>query len=343
MTIKEKKKTINFQHLAGTGQILAATVIWGYSYIVIRDSLDGFPFRTLMLLRYLIAFVVLLPFGAQHMREKKTAGRTGGRINARSDGRADGEPNGKIDRKTDKKASRRADSGFVSGQILMEGAVLGILLYAAQHFQTKALLSSDTTAGRVAFITALYVVLVPLISRIIFRKKPGPFCLLSVCLAVAGLFLLTGAGEQGFGRGDCLALAGSVCFSLHILAVDRFSGRHDTLDLTVLQFAFAAGCAVFCYFLPGAKNGPGTWGTEIITALIYLGVFSTMLGFFLQLLGQRHLPPEISAVLLAAESVFGMLFSVLLLGERLRPGGFLGCLFMLGAIILSEGKGRKTG
>lgn len=287
---KKNKKT-----LLGSAEILGAAIVWGYGYIVIRDSLVWIPLEVLMTWRYLIAFLALLII---------CAGRW-------------------------KKLTKR---------IWIEGAILGGLLYFAQYFQTLALGKADTTAGRVAFITALYVVFVPFLNWILSRRKPSVSCYLSLLLAVPGLYLLTGREGGGIGTGDMLALVGSLGFSLHILAADRFVRKNDDILLTMLQFGSAAFYAGIVQGLLSTGLEKPLWGRELLWPLVYLGVFSTLLGFFLQLQGQKYLSPEVSAVLLASEAIFGMVFSVIYQGERLTVYEKIGGGLMLGAIWLAEQK-----
>lgn len=296
MTKKEMENS--GKQIAGTLEILTATIVWGYGYIVIRNSFSMISLNILMTWRYVIAFAVLLAVFRRRM-------------------------------------------ALISRRMLAEGAVLGLLLYASQYFQTSALSFADTTAGKVAFITALYVVLVPFLNWAVFRKKPGRLCILSICLAVPGLFLLTWGGAAGIGKGDLLALIGSIGFSVHILAIDSFTNRDDTIVLTIIQFGFAAVYAGIVQLISGDRLAGEIWNMEILWPLFYLGVFSTMLGFLMQFLGQERLPADISALLLATESVFGMLFSFILLGERPSAGGWAGCALMLAAVILAEQHGEE--
>lgn len=292
MTKKEMCRSKKNNIAAGSVAILAATLIWGYGYIVIRNSLDEVPLHVLMTYRYVIAFAGMLLLFWKRIKQ-------------------------------------------ISGRIVREGAVLGMLLYVSQFFQTKALGYADTTAGKVAFITALYVVFVPFLNWIVFKKRPGKMCIVSACFAVAGLYLLTGGG-LGIGKGDFLALIGSLGFSVHILAADIYTERDDVVSLTVLQFGFAAVFSGIVQVFSGVSLNENIWTISNLWPLIYMGIFSTMAGFFLQLLGQNRLPSNLTAVLLATEAVFGMLFSVLLLGEILTWRIALGCVWMLCAVIMAE-------
>ena len=281
----EKKETI------GKAEILLATIIWGFAFVVIRDALTVVPFHMLMVWRYTIAVAVM--FLLFH------------------------------------KQLRKVDRGLV-----FEGAVLGILLYISQCFQTGALGFADTTAGKVGFITSLYVVQVPLFSWIYSRGK-RKIRILPVLLAVVGLLLLTLNGTFGMGKGDVVALIGSLGFTFHILAIDAFGKRHSAIELMTFQVMFAAVFAWIGCWVMGSPMPETVWNMQMLFPILYLGIFSTTFGFLLQFLGQQHLKPEHSSILLSMESVFAMTCSVLFQGEQLNLPKLTGCVLMFAALILA--------
>lgn len=226
--------------------------------------------------------------------------------------------------------------------ILLGGAAMGLLLYGSQYCQTAALGFEDTTAGEVAFITALYVVLVPFANAFLKRKLPGKRCIIAAVMALVGLFALE-QGEIGATGGCMVAILGSVLFAVHILVIDHFTKTEDPILLTVWQFVFAAVYACAVQVFQWTPLIPMDTATLIIWPLIYLGIFSTLLGFLMQTAGQKNLSPELSSVLLATEAVFGLIFSVVLLSETLTTGKILGCGLILAAVILSESSdGKKS-
>lgn len=281
----EKKETI------GKAEILLATMIWGFAFVVIRDALTVVPLHMLMVWRYTIAVVVMILLFHKQLR--------------------------KVDR-----------------ELLFEGAVLGILLYVSQCFQTGALGFSDTTAGKVGFITSLYVVQVPFFNWICSEKKRR-IRILPILLAIAGLLLLTLDGNFGIGKGDVVALIGSLGFSVHILAIDTFGKKHSAIELMTFQVIFAAIFSWIGYWIMGTSMSGLEWSWQMVFPILYLGIFSTALGFLFQFLGQQHLKPEHSSVLLSGESVFAMLCSVWVQGEQLTFRKLAGCILMFTALILS--------
>lgn len=281
----EKKETM------GKVEILMATIIWGFAFVVIRDALTVVPFHMLMVWRYTIAVVVMVLLFHKQIRE--------------------------------------VDRG-----LLFEGAVLGLLLYISQCFQTGALGFADTTAGKVGFITSLYVVQVPLFNWIYSRGR-RKIRILPVLLAIVGLLLLTLNGNFGIGTGDVVALIGSLGFAAHILAIDAFGKRHSAIELMTFQVIFAAAFAWIGCWVTGTLVLEMTWSMQMLLPILYLGIFSTTFGFLLQFLGQQHLKPEHSSILLSMESVFAMVCSVLFQGEQLNLPKLAGCVLMFAALILA--------
>lgn len=281
----EKKETM------GKVEILLATIIWGFAFVVIRDALTVVPFHMLMVWRYTIAVAMMVLLFRKQIR--------------------------KVDR-----------------ELLFEGAVLGLLLYISQCFQTGALGFADTTAGKVGFITSLYVVQVPLFNWIYSRGK-RKIRILPVLLAVVGLLLLTLNGTFGMGIGDVVALIGSLGFTFHILAIDVFGKRHSAIELMTFQVMFAAVFAWIGCWVMGSSVPETVWNMQMLFPILYLGIFSTTFGFLLQFLGQQHLKPEHSSILLSMESVFAMVCSVLFQGEQLNLQELAGCILMFAALILA--------
>lgn len=225
----------------------------------------------------------------------------------------------------------------IDKDLILNGAVLGALLYGSQIFQTGALGFADTTAGKVGFISSLYVVLVPLTKWI--WKRNGKGNLLPALLAVTGLLLLTLNGNLRIGKGDLVALIGSFGFAAHILAIDAFGKKHSAVELMTFQVLFAALYAGIVQLVSELVSGGAaqqvTWNPQMLLPIIYLGIFSTTFGFLLQFLGQQHLRPEAASVMLSMEAVFAMIFSVLFQGEQLSFRKIAGCILMFAALMLS--------
>ena len=221
----------------------------------------------------------------------------------------------------------------ITRPIVAYGAVLGALLYFSQFVQTVA--CGRTTAGKVSFITGLYVVLVPLCGAAVFRQRLCRGHWVAICLALPGLFFLTSAGV-GFNYGDALALAGSFGFAIHMLASERFVARSRAVLLSMLQFAWAAVFSTVTLLFAGEPLLVPELTVGIGMRFLFMGLVSTLLGFFLQMWGQKQVPASLASMLLATEALFGLLFSVLLLDEVLTSGMVLGGALMLAAILVAE-------
>src|SRR5512145_500079 len=193
----------------------------------------------------------------------------------------------------------------------MVGPVLaGVVLFTASALQQAGL--QFTTAGNAGFITSMYVVLVPVLLVIFWRQPVRGLVWLAVGMAVVGALLLsTGGRGVRLAPGDALELIGAVVWALHVIVVDRFARRMKALAFAAGQFLVAAvlnlivGLAFESHTLPGVLDA---WW-----AVAYIGIFSTAVGYTLQIVGQRHAPPTDAALILGLEAVFAALFGALLL------------------------------
>ena len=220
------------------------------------------------------------------------------------------------------------------------GVMLGVFLFFSYIFQTYGL--KYTTASKNAFITTLYVIIVPFLHWAFNHKKPSRRNLGAAILAVIGLALLSLEGETGINLGDFLTLICGIFFAVHIVFIDRYTKDHSPVRLTTIQMFTAA---ILGWLLAPVADGNldfGILNTDLILGLLYLGIFSTMIGFLLQNVGQKYLSPNTSSILLSFESVFGLVFSVIFLGDPVTVKLLAGCMLMFGAVILSEYKPKKS-
>ncbi len=219
------------------------------------------------------------------------------------------------------------------------GALVGLLLSAAYIVQTIGL--QFTTAGKNAFLTTVYVLLVPFGCRVLFGEKLCRANFAAAGLMLLGIGLLSLDGESGgLNIGDLLTLVGGVFFAAHIIAVDRCHSRTNIYALIVLQFAF---CSLFAlvYALLFERGIPLSFNAGSVGGLLYLAIFSTTIAMSLQNIGQSMAPAAHAAILLSFESVFGVLFSCLLLGEILTAQMALGFAVIFAALIVNETAGKR--
>ena len=297
------------RQLRGSLLLLLTAAIWGAAFVAQRMGMDHLGPMSFNGIRMILAGVALLPVLAWRKLRPERTGAEGSR-----------EPDG------NKTAGKREQ--------WTAGLLCGLLLFVSSTLQQFGLV--ETTAGKAGFITALYVVLVPVVNYCLFRKTVSRWVILSVGFAVAGLFLICVPAGQIWvaNRGDLLVLGCAVCFTGHILVVDAFSSRTDALTVSCTQF-----------FVCGILSMIGAWLTETITwegiraaafPIIYAGVLSGAVGYTLQIVAQKDTNPTVASLLMCLEAVFALLTGALLLGERMTSRESIGCVIMFAAVILAQ-------
>ena len=218
--------------------------------------------------------------------------------------------------------------------VIGPGAFIGAMFFGGQSLQQLGI--EQTTAGNAAFVTGLYMVLVPIAGRL-FGHRTGAFTWLGIGLAVPGLFLLTWTGT-GIGMGDLLCLIGTGFWTFHILGVGRTAKHVDPIRLSVAQFVVltSASAAVALVVEPAPFSGL----LPAAGAVLFAGVMSTGVGFTLQILGQRHARASVAAMIMSLEAMWGAVGGALLLGERFTGQGMIGAALMLGGILVAQVPGR---
>jgi drug/metabolite transporter (DMT)-like permease len=214
---------------------------------------------------------------------------------------------------------------------LRDGMAAGVALCAGYVFQTVGLQYTDSATS--AFITYLLVVFVPIIGLVVLRRRPHPIALAGVALAVGGLVLLTDPGDptSGFGRGELLTLGCALAYAVHLVVVGATVHRHDPVRFTAVQISVvAAVCAV-----PGAVQGGYRFPAGAVLAAVACALVATALAFFLQVFGQRTVPPVRASLLLLIEPVSAAVLSAAT-GDALTPVQYLGGGVILLAVLLSE-------
>lgn len=277
------------------------TMIWGGSFVIIKNSVDRISPAYLLALRFtLAAFLMGLVF-FNHIKK-------------------------------------------INKESLRCGIIMGTFLTLAYAFQTYGI--KYTTASKNAFITALYVILVPFFNWGINGKRPGRNQIAAAFIAVAGLGLLTLHGESGLNLGDVLTFFCGICFAIHLIFTDRYTETHDPILLSAVQIAVVGAFHwILAPILDGADSFPRglLMDKSLVFGLLYLAVFCTMVGFLVQTVGQKYLSANTSSLLLSLEAVFGTVFSVIFLNEALTGKMILGCILMFLSILLSEMHFGKKG
>ena len=211
------------------------------------------------------------------------------------------------------------------------GACCGVALAVASSLQQMGI--QYTSVGNAGFITALYIVIVPLLG--IFLKKRIPILVwAAVALAVVGMYLLCMTDGFSIGKGDLFVMACAVCFSIHILVIDYFSPKVDGVKMSCIQFLL---CGVLCAVPMLVWERPVL--SQILAAwmpLLYAGVLSCGVGYTLQIVGQRNLDPTVASLILSLESVISVLAGWAILGQKLTVRELIGCVLVFCAIILAQ-------
>lgn len=295
------------QQLGGALALLTAAFIWGVSFPITGMGMEHVEAFTFKGVNAIFGALALLPVILVRGRKSGETGETAQKF---------------------------------SKKTVLYGSAIGLAYCLGGSFQQIAFYHS--TSGKIAFITAFYMLFVPLIG-LFLKKRVSLITWLCVASGVVGLYFLCmdpGSGA-GINRGDLMALIGAVFFAVHILLIERFSAKADALQLTFMQFVVAGIISCVLMFLlesPRLEN--------IMAAMfpiIFTGVLGGSIGLTLQIVGQRHVEATVATLLLCLESVFGVLGGVVLLHESLTGREIVGCIIMFAAIILSQLFGQSGG
>ena len=306
---------MNKKSLRGSLLLLLGSVVWGAAFVAQRvgmDHLGPFSFNGI---RMLLAGVVMIPVTALIERKNALRNRQSDSTAELMDRRED-EP-----QRVDPKDQRRA------------GLLCGFMLFAASSLQQMGLVT--TTAGKAGFITALYVVLVPVAAWLLFKKNPGRIIWLGVALAVFALYLLCmPAGGFSLQSGDLLLLGCAACYTVQILCVDYYAPKVSGVRLARDEFLITGVLSMLIAVFTETITWEGI--REALIPILYSGIMSGAAGFTLQIIGQRDTDPTIASLLMCLESVFAVLTGAIVLGEKMTVRETAGCILMFSAVILAQ-------
>lgn len=283
--------------------LLLTATIWGIAFVaqsVSMDYIGGFTFNSI---RSLIGSLTLLPVILLLSKPKS----------AEEKNRPQTSSNQKI--------------------LITGGICCGIILCLASNFQQFGI--KYTTVGKAGFITACYIIIVPVIG-IFLRKKCSPFIWIAVILSLCGLYLLCLTPGEGFaiGKGELLVLVCAFLFSIHILVIDHFSPLVDGVKMSCIQFL--TGGILGAVFMLLFENPSIAMILSAAGPILYTGIMSTGVGYTLQIVGQKGLNPTVAALILSLESVFSALSGYLFLHQVLTTRELIGCALMFIAIVLAQ-------
>lgn len=293
------------KQIQGAACLLLATVIWGGAFVAQSMGMDHIGPFTFQAVRCLLAVVGLLPVILIFDRSKE-----------------DG---------------KRFFSRWADPTLWKAGLLCGIPLFIACNLQQVGLVNTD--AGKSGFLTAMYIVIVPIIG-IFLKKKPSPMIPVSVLLAVAGLYCLSCVGVTAISTGDLLTLGCALAFAVQITFVDRFAPQVDALRLNAIQsFVCAVLSGVIMVFTeqPCASQIASCW-----IPIAYAGLLSMGAAYSLQIIGQKELEPSAASLIMSLEAVFAVIFAWLILNQTMNGWELAGCALVFAAVILSQLPEKKT-
>ncbi|MGN0165932.1 MAG: DMT family transporter [Lachnospiraceae bacterium] len=314
------------KQIRGSLLLLLTATIWGIAFVAQSAGMDYIGAFTFNCVRSLIGGVVLIPciFLIRALNNKQDMGKPEKNRETCENialTQNDNSPELKQKRKT----------------LLMGGISCGVILCMGSNLQQLAL--KTATVGKAGFITALYIVMVP-VAGLFFHKKVGTKAAMGVVLAVMGLYCLCVDGDFGSWKTeDILLLGTALVFTAHILVVDYFAPMTDCVAMSCIQF-FVCGIisGVFMFLL----ENPSLSGIiDAAVPVLYAGVCSSGIAYTLQIVGQRDVNPTMSSMIMSLESVISVLAGYFLLNEVLTKREMAGCILMFAAIILSQLPDRK--
>ena len=282
---------------------IIATIIWGFAFIAQKQA-TLIPTFTVGMMRSLLASLFI--FAMIPLTDRLT-----------KNGRGTTSGKGMLD---------------VNKKEIVGGLVLGVIITIATSFQQYGL--ADTDAGKAAFITALYVVIVPIMSTFL-GKKPSITSVISIPVAIIGFYLLCIKQGSRLEISDILVLVCAVIFAGHIIAVDRLSVGCDGVRMSLIQFvvAFILNGILALIFDRGINTADVI---SVMPSLIYLGICSSGIAYTLQIVGQKEADPTVSSVILSLESVFGVIGAAMFLGEQMEIREYIGSAIVFVAVLLAQ-------
>ena len=286
--------------------LLLASVVWGAAFVaqsLASSSVGTFTFNGL---RFIIAGFCLLPVLKKH--------------------------------------GNKANPKEIPHNKLVGGIICGTALFLASTFQ-QAGIALGASAGEAGFLTACYIVIVPILG-IFLGKKCSVFVWPAVGIALAGLYLLCFSNQDAarlsmLSAADIALLLCALLFSVQILCVDRYAPVMSPVALACLQFFVSGSLSLAAAFVIEFLPYPAAWLSSLTSAnswisILYTGIFSCAIGYTLQAIGQRSLPPALASLLMSLESVFSSIFGWLILNQTMTGKEIIGCVLIFSAVILAQ-------
>ncbi len=300
MILKSIKGNDTMKQFRGALLLTLTALIWGTAFVAQSLGMDHLGPFTFNGVRNFVAALALLPVIFFLRRRKSPAAQPGAAGNYRK-------------------------------TLWLGGVLCGVALAVASSLQQIGI--QFTTAGKAGFLTALYIVVVPLLG-LFFKKRVGLNIWISVVIAAVGTYLLSIKENFTIGTGDLFVILCAVAFSVHILLIDRFSPLVSGVELSCVQFLT---CGVLCTVAAFIMEQPN-WNDILLSLgpILYTGLMSSGVGYTLQIIGQKDTPPAVASLIMSLESVFAALSGWLILGESMSPKEAFGCVLVFAAVILAQ-------
>ncbi len=300
--------------------LFLTALIWGVAFVAQSAGMEYLGPFTYNGVRSVLGGLVLLPCIAllDRIQGRQSGAETGSIQDRNQNGQ--GQEDGAAGRK----------------QLLTGGLCCGIVLFVASNFQQFGI--QYTTVGKAGFITAMYIVIVPLLGLLVHRKV-GLQVWTGVLFGITGLYLLCMKDSFRLEKGDALVLVCAFIFSLHILVIDHFSQKVDGVKMSCIQFWVCGILSLLCSFVfetPNLQNIRAAW-----MPVCYGGILSCGVAYTLQIIGQKGMNPTVASLILSLESVVAVVAGFLILGQSMSRRELFGCLMMVLAIVSAQLPERK--
>ncbi len=299
--------------MRGEFMLFITALIWGVSFVAQRSGMDYIGPFTFNGIRCFIGALVLLPVIITFDRQRRR------RLSAENETK---------EAKSEEKAAKK--------NLILGGLLCGLIFFISSSLQQIGMVY--TTAGKAGFITALYIVIVPILG-IFLKQKVRSILWFCVVLATAGLYLLCIKEGFSIGKGDLLVVLCAFGFSIHILLIDHFSPKVDGVKLSCIQFLI---CGILS--MPFMVAFETINWTNIINCwlpILYAGVMSCGVAYTLQVIAQKYTEPTVTSLILCLESVFAVIGGIIILNEQISMRETLGCIIMFAAILLAQVPAKK--
>ncbi len=284
------------QRIKGSLILMLTAIVWGSGFVAQSAGREFIGANTFNGIRMLIGSFVLLPIVFYNIKVKKTVT--------------------KENRKT----------------LIISGIICGVILCAASTIQTIGI--GYTTSGKSGFITALYLIFVPIIG-VLMGRKLSIQTILCALLALVGMYMLCMTeGFDSINFGDAITIISAILFAIHITVIDKVAGDIDAIAFSSIQFFVAGVINIVIMFM--FEDPSMDVIKQCTIPILYSGLFACGIGYTLQPIGQKYAEPTTASIIMSLESVFALLFGVMILGDRPSVIEVIGSAIMLTAIILIQ-------